>query len=139
MFLPAAYAKETGFTLIEFCVSVLILTVGLLALLKTVDLSISQNASGKMRNDGVFMADEMMSRERVKPFAQISSYTTPRTRSIDYGLTVKSFSIAKQVDGMPPPPATPTSKRVQLTVSWQDKGTTKNHYLTTVISDLPAN
>ena len=139
MFLPAAYGKDTGFTLIEFCVSVLILMVGLLALLKTVDLSISQNDTNKMRNDAVLIADEVMSRERVRPFAQISTYTTPRTRSINYGLTVKNFSVAKQVTAMPPSPATATSKNVQLTVSWQNRGITKDHNLTTVISDLPAN
>lgn len=137
MFPVAAYGKNRGFTLIEFCVSVLILSVGLLALLNTVNLSISQNATTKMRNDAVLIADEMMSRERVKPFDQISSYTTPRTRSMNYGLTVKNFTIAKQVDGNAG--GTVASKRVQLTVSWQDKAATKNHYLTTIISNVPAN
>lgn len=135
MILSATYDKDNGFTLIEFVVAVLILTVGLLALLKTVDISISQNASNKMRNDAVIIADEVMSREKVKPYAQILSANS--TRTINYGLTVKNYSIAEQVTGMGGTP--PTSKRVQLTVSWQDKGTTKNHYLTTIISDVPAN
>jgi len=134
MILSATYGKDTGFSLIEFVVAVLILTVGLLALLKTVDFSISQNASNKMRNDAVFIADEVMSRERVKPFAQILSANS--TRTITYGLTVKNYSITEQVTGMGGTP--PSSKRVQLTVSWQDKGATKYHYLTTIISDVPA-
>jgi type IV pilus assembly protein PilV len=135
MILSATYGKLNGFTLIEFVVAVLILTVGLLALLKTVEISIAQNASNKMRNDAVIIADEVMSRERVKPFARIISANS--TRTINNGLTVKNYSIAELVTGMGGTP--PTSKRVQLTVSWQEKGAKKNHYLTTIISEVQAN
>lgn len=135
MFLPAVYGDDAGFTLVEFLAAILIMAVGLLGLLETVNLAISQNASNKMRSDAVIIADEVMSRERVRPFAQISSVNA--TRTINYGLTVKTYSIAKHVTDMGGAP--PTSKNVQLTVSWQDKMATKSHHLTTIISDTPTN
>jgi type IV pilus assembly protein PilV len=133
MILPVKFSKESGFTLVEFVVAVLILLVGLLALLQTVTYSITVNDTNKMRNDATLMADEIMSRERVKPFANIVT-ASPITRSINYGLTTKNLTVTETVTDM-----TTTSKRVQLTVSWQDKGATKNHYLTTIISAVPAN
>ena len=57
--LPAArLADNRGFTLIEVMVAILIMTIGMLALLQTVNLAIVHNTSNKLRNDGIVFADE---------------------------------------------------------------------------------
>ena len=132
MIIPVKLSKKSGFTIVEFLVAVLILTVGLLGLLRTVSYSISVNDSNKMRNDASLMADEIMSRERVKPYTSIAT-AAPYPRSINYGLTTKVFTVTEAVTPMG---LTQQSKQVRLTVSWQNRGVTYNHYLTTIISNV---
>lgn len=131
MLLPAAFGKDTGFTLIEFAVAMLIMTVGVLALLQTVNLSINANASNKKRNDAVVIADQMMGAMKVLPFNSVVDGGVSKTSNA--GLVFTNYSVVQKVTGIPNNIA-PTSKNVQITVSWRDKHVKKSHSLTTLIS-----
>jgi type IV pilus assembly protein PilV len=125
-----AYAKdkEAGFTLIEFLVAVVILTVGLLALLETVNTAISYNLSNKMQSDAVVIADQVMGTQRTRAFADISS--TKNKIQSKLGLGFVNYSVVKVVANVGD-----KSKRVQITVSWRHKKVKKDHSLTTIISN----
>jgi type IV pilus assembly protein PilV len=51
MVLLVSLNKRTGFTLIEFCVAVLIMMVGLLGLLQAINLATEQNLASIRRNE----------------------------------------------------------------------------------------
>jgi len=57
----SALKNNNAFTLIEFVVSVLILTVGLLGLLQTINTAISNNMGNTLRNEATVVADEQLS------------------------------------------------------------------------------
>lgn len=128
MFLPAGYSKKTGFTLIEVMVAMLIMTVGLMALMQTLNFAISHNFSNKLRNDAVMIADRAMGHERVKPFASI--FDANSTARVPFALGFVNYSVLKKVT-----PIGSTSKKIQFDVTWRDKQVKKHHYLTTTISD----
>jgi type IV pilus assembly protein PilV len=137
MFQPAACGSKRGFTLIEFVVATLILSVGVLGLLKMVALSVSTNASTRMRTNATIVADYAMGMERVKPFAQITSSNASSPALVTQAIAGRGFmnySVTKKVTWLGG-----TSKSVRFTVSWHDKKTTYNHYLTTIVTNAQTN
>jgi len=132
MQLPAPFGEDSGFTLIEFVVAVFIMSIGVLALLQTVNLSISANASNKKRNEAVVIADQMMGAVKVLPFNAASlnpSTSTGFIKTSNAGLVFTNYSVVQQVG-----PLMGTTKNVMITVSWRDKQVKKNHSLSTLIS-----
>lgn len=119
---------NTGFTLIEFLVAVVILTVGLLGLLNSLNVSIHHNMSNKNRADAILLADQVLSNDRARPFADISS--TRRVVASRAALGFVNYSVAKTVVA-----TTTTTKRVSLRVKWREKGVSKEHQMTTLISN----
>jgi type IV pilus assembly protein PilV len=135
MLLNALRGKQTGFTLIEFVVAVGILTIGILALLQTVNFAIVQNSSNKMRNDSVLIADQAMGTERARKFEDIIS--SGSLVSNKAGLGFVNYSVVNTVT-----PLTGHSLasdhiagaiKLQVRVSWRDKQVRKTHSLTTTI------
>jgi prepilin-type N-terminal cleavage/methylation domain-containing protein len=70
-----AFLNNKGFTLIEFMVSIFILTVGLLGLLSAINLSLSRNMETQLRNEAVSVLDKEMARELSKGYNNISTST----------------------------------------------------------------
>ena len=137
MFQPAVCGKNRGFTLIECMVATLILTVGVLGLLKMVALSVSTNASTRMRSNALLVADSAMGQERVRPFAQITSTNASSPALLKQAAAGKGFlnySVSEQVVHLGS-----TSKSVRFTVSWHDKGTVHRQYLSTVVTNAQTN
>ena len=126
MLQPVAHVKD-GFTLIEFLVALLIMTVGLLGLLKSVNVSIMQNSSNKNRNFAVTLADQVATNDHARPFADISS--TSRLVPVRSGLGFVNYSVAKSVSS-----PTTTTKNITLRIKWREKGKIKEQQMTTLIS-----
>jgi type IV pilus assembly protein PilV len=136
MLLPAQYSKTGGFTLLEFLVAVLIMMVGLLALLQSVNIAIEMNGSNKKRTDAINIADRMMMEEKAfingRTFSQISSAPISTTKKSYAGLGFVNYSIVET-----PKTLSSATKRIMITVSWREKGVRKEHSLTTLISVPP--
>ena len=67
--------NNQGFTLIEFLVAIVILMVGLLGLLQTVNYAIVNNTTNQLRQEALLLADERMNLEKSKKFTAISTHT----------------------------------------------------------------
>lgn len=72
-----AFLSNKGFTLLEFMVSIVILTVGLLGLLSAINVALSRNMETQLRNEAVSVLDKEMAREMSKGYYNISTTTTP--------------------------------------------------------------
>jgi len=87
---PASF-NNRGFTLIEFLVAIVILMVGMLGLLQTVNYAIAHNTTNQLRQGALQLADEQINLEKAKPFDLISAAVSP-------GL-VRSYPVARLVNG----------------------------------------
>lgn len=124
-----AIRNNSGFTLIEFVVAVLILMVGLLGLLQTVNTAISSNMVNQLRNEGVVVADQELGRQLAKGFqnASTSAANYLVTRKVLNGF--RNYSVTRHNL-----PAFSNSKQVTLTVKWKYKNTLYSHDASAVIS-----
>jgi len=131
--------NEHGFTLIEFVVSVLILMVGLLGLLQSVNMAMEKNVQNVFRNEAYAVANDRLISDTSKSFAALSTTTStgkvfsvsrnPRGLNKNYSIT----EVVTQITGVGQS-GSPASKKIDLTVQWSYKNNSYSHMATTVLS-----
>ncbi len=135
-----ALSDNRGFTLVEFLVAIVILTVGILGLLQTVNLSISHNMVNQLRLDGTIVADGELSRELAKGgssigFNAISTPTSPYVSRYNVRRTVlngfRNYSVTRTNSNI-----TANTKQVTVQVAWRYKGNRYRHEASSLISRL---
>jgi len=126
------HLDNRAFTLIEFLVAIVIISVGLLGLLQSVNFAISANSSSLKRGNAVVIADQVMNMQRTLPFSLVQAKNSSAQIRTNAGFI--NYSINRTI------PLTPTAstKQVTVTVSWRDRGAKKQHDLSTLITDMPA-
>jgi type IV pilus assembly protein PilV len=128
--------NNRGFTLIEFVAAVVILMVGLLGLLQTVNVAISTNKVNQLRNEGVIAADQEISRQMAKGFDLIS--TACIVSNTDCGCSsiisrpmlngVQNYTVCR--DGTD----YSNSRQIRIQVRWNYKNVPYTHDATAIIS-----
>ncbi|MBU5613303.1 type IV pilus modification PilV family protein [Geomonas azotofigens] len=68
--------NESGFTLVELMVAMLIMMVGLVGLLQTVNIAIEYNLKNQMRNEVARVAQDQMNGMRARAFDAVSAVAT---------------------------------------------------------------
>jgi type IV pilus assembly protein PilV len=126
---------NSGFTLIEVLIAMVILTVGLLGLLETINLAISQNLQTQLRNDAVIVADDFMMGARSLPFENISCSECPGTPhrylvKRQSKSVMKNYSVVKTVTEL----SADQTKEIALEISWSAKNQRKSHSLSTIVA-----
>ena len=124
-----ARANEKGFTLIEFLVAIVIIAVGLLGLLQTVNFSIDRNMTTLLRDEAVRLADERMMREKSKVFTAISTNTVTENVAVNVANAFKNYSVAKTTSEV-----TSNTKNIQIDVTWRYKGQNYGHTMSSLVS-----
>ncbi|HEY4745505.1 MAG TPA: prepilin-type N-terminal cleavage/methylation domain-containing protein [Desulfuromonadaceae bacterium] len=115
------FSNSAGFTLVEFLVAIVIMLVGLLGLLQTVNTSLSHNLANQLRNEAVAVADRQMSLELAKGFDQVD--TTPMSTFVQRPILTgfRNFSVIRTGTAMT------NSKQVNIEVRWKYKGSAYSH------------
>ncbi|MDD2733494.1 MAG: prepilin-type N-terminal cleavage/methylation domain-containing protein [Desulfuromonadaceae bacterium] len=127
--------KNSGFTLIEFLVAIVILMIGLLGMLSGVNLAIEKTVETSLRNEAITLADERMMHKRAKAFSALSTGTTnaPQSETSRFFRGVyKNYSVQEIVTQ-----STPNSKEIILNVSWKFKNRKSTHSISSFVSTTP--
>jgi type IV pilus assembly protein PilV len=125
--------KNTGFTLIEFMVAIVILMVGMLGMLQGINIAMSKNVESLLRNEAVSVADEIMTRNKVRTFASISTtVANPNWQSVPRTTrgVFKNYSVQKIVTLV----TQKNSKEILINVAWNYKNSRKTHSISSVVS-----
>lgn len=120
--------SEQGFTLIEFLVAIVILMVGLLGLLQTVNIALQHNLNSQLRSEAVAVADSLMAKELSKGFDLVSTTTRNMTENRQMLRSFKSYSAQRTGSALS------YSKQVSIRVWWKHKGATYSHETNSVVS-----
>lgn len=116
-----------GFTLIEVLVASIILTIAMLGILETMVLSMQQNLNNYSKNESVRIAEQRMNELRNTSFASLASGSSTVTRS--FKNFTKNFSVVWNVTAL-----TANSVAIQVVVSWNIRGKSYSHSITSIIS-----
>lgn len=118
-----------GFTLVEFLVAIVILMVGLLGLLQTINVAVDQGLGNVFRNEAVTAVDDLMMKRRAKAFDSLSTGTKFTIYSTPVRGIRKKYNIEENIVSV-----TPNSKQISIDASWTKKNNTYKHSATTVVS-----
>lgn len=129
-----AISNNLGFTLIEVLISIIIMMVGLLGLLQTINVALNHNIQNQLRNEAVMVADQVLARKISElstsssqaDFQSFENYTNSR-RSINNGF--RNYSI--KIQGVVVPVH---SLRVNVNVNWKHKDVRYEHGAMTIIT-----
>lgn len=120
---------QNGFTLVEFLVAIVILMIGLLGLLQTINVAIDQDLGNVFRNEAVVVVDEAMMKKRAKAFDSVSTGVRTYTEQRIVRGIPKTFTMEERVDSV-----TTNSKQISIDARWTKKNSTYNHSATSVVS-----
>lgn len=118
--------KQSGFTLIEFCVATLIMMVGILGLLQAVNMATSQNLSTVVRKEATMIADEQMVATKYGNYTSVKSGSLSVARKIRGGYN--NYSVYRTVTA-----AGPSSKEVTISVRYRLKNKIQSHAISTLV------
>lgn len=138
---PTVKSNDCGFTLVEFLVAIVILMVGMLGLLQTVNYAINHNMTNQLRQEALVLADEWMNREKVKAFDRISSPSTftpnltpPYLRSIPLNQRLVNGAFRNYSVTMTTNDTSPQSKNIDIQVTWNYKGQRFVHSISSLVT-----
>jgi type IV pilus assembly protein PilV len=135
------FLNKKGFTLIEFMVAILIMTVGLFGLLSAMNVALSKDKQTQLRNEAISVLDKQMAQELSKGFNNISTTYMVTTRTshvmnanVNYTLTRNPLNIGQTISSLN---NAPTSKIVTYQVSWYWNNVPQPPYSATSVSSQP--
>lgn len=126
-------SNERGFTLIEMLMAMLVMTVGLLGLLQSVQSAYRQILSDRVREEAVALAEEQMHDWRRLSFKNITGDTKLSSKGREIGGTKRDFKVTRKKE--PPGPATPPTTKMTVSVSWEIEESTLRHSIYTLKTD----
>ena len=134
--------NKRGFTLIEVLIAMTLLLIGIMALLYTVSISISNNLQNVLRDEAVNVAAQQMTFVRNTPFNTIAG-TIPigSTATISIGLSSGTGIIARNLRNTSVAYTVQTNVTVmtadtlsvQVIVSWSYRGAVARHSVTSMM------
>ena len=127
--------NNSGFTLVEVMMAMLIAVIGMFGVLETISVTLQHNLKNELRNEGVKVGEKYMTELRGKNFGRYSvAYTTftakrkVRGASKDYTVERTTQTLASDETG------SPTSMRLQVVVRWAFRNTSSQNRVVSVVA-----
>jgi len=135
---------NSGFSLIEVMMAILILMVGMLGLLQAINLAVEVNLRNQVREEAVYIGQRVMSEMRGKGFDNISVATTPTDMYTysDYQVPSKlrgasrSYTVSRRSVVLSTVNLQPVTKQLEVVVKWTYKGVGYENRVVSPISIL---
>lgn len=112
--------NESGFTLVELLVAMVIMLIGLLGLFQSVNIAMEYNLKNQMRNEVNRVAQDAMNKMRSLPFESVSSASTEEVPTKIRNSTRK-YIVSKTVTAITNPTSEIISRKYQVDVTWTYK------------------
>ena len=118
----AALPSDSGFSLVEVIMAILILMVGMLGLLQAINLATETNLRNQLRDEAVFVGERVMSELRGRGFDNISATYAATTLPSRLRGVSRTYGIQKSSTVLSTENALPVTKQLRVVVTWTYKG-----------------
>lgn len=122
------FRNNSGMTIVEVLMALIIVLIVSLALLQTALLGIDSNMRNVLRDEAVRVAEQDMDTVRNAPFASIGNSTSSVTR--DLRNADVPYSVTRTVNTL-----NTDNKQVSISVGWTWKGQNYVHNISTIVRD----
>lgn len=122
-----------GFTLVEVMVAIVIMMVGMLGLLQSINVAIEYNLRNHLRDEAVYVGEKYMNIQRGKPFDKLSTIYGTRYEPSKIRGIGKLYSVDMTATDLSTDPVTP-SKQLEIVVKWTYKGVAYENRVTAPVS-----
>ena len=126
--------NRNGFTLIEFCIAVLIMMVGLMGLLQAINMATVQNLANMLRGEAVALADEKIIDAKKAVVSKATFDALIDSNNLITNRQVRgvfcNYSVVTSVR-----PLSGNSKEITLRVAWRYKGSKLIHNVSSMVSN----
>lgn len=127
--MPTTSNCDSGFTIIEVLAAVLIMMIGLLGLLQSINVALSHDMRNKLRDEAVILAEEQLNKFRMYSTGLATgTYVGDAARNIK-GVD-KIFRVTKDWATVS---STDAARKLTVTVNWSYKNVSASHSITSVI------
>lgn len=125
-------SNNAGFSLVELLVAMVITLIGMLGLLQGINLALDTTLANSMRNEGVAVAEQIMSQSKQQIFANITATGVKvlPAESRRFRNAIKDYSVVKEVVVLGD-----KSKRIQVGTTWMHRGSRFEHHISTVVTN----
>jgi len=122
-----------GFTLVEMLMAMLVMTVGLLGLLQSVQMAYQHSLRNRVREGAVHLAEERMHDWRRTPFTDIKT-PSPKDERVEKRLGGAGviYTVTKEVAEMGSSSPFKPAKKLTVGVTWTVKGEPARHEIYTM-------
>lgn len=128
---------NSGFTLTEFLIAIVILMVGLLGMLQGINLAMDKSMENVFRNESLMVADEYMMAKRSRAFEVLSTTTAPvgiissprYTRGV-----YKNYSVVQSVNFISGQDYVNGTKEIVVRVAWSYRNKKYSNTISSFVS-----
>lgn len=130
--MPTAKRRNSGFTLVEVMVAMLILFISMMAALWALTYSIEHNLETLMLDEAVKIGEQQMTALRSLKFSDLATSTAATEVKITRNF--RNFGVLYTVTWNVQNLSTDNSRAIQVLVSWTHKGRKHEHSISTIVS-----
>ena len=125
-------SNNRGFTLIEMMVAMVVVMVGMVGLLSTIDVAMQQTTKNQLREIAVSVGEEQMRTMLAIPVASLTTFSNTTTPSRPYRNGNVNFTVTRGTTLYPVSPQGNQSAEITVTVEWKVRGANNQHQIKTV-------
>lgn len=126
--------NNDGFTLVELMVAMIIMAVGMLGVLETINVSLQHNLKNELRNEGLKVGERYMADLRGKAFTSYSDAYTPMVVSSRFRRVSKPFVVERSTLVMANDATGATSRQLTVSVKWAYRNVTSVNRVVSVVA-----
>jgi len=126
---PTSIKNNCGFTLIEVMVAIVIMAVGMLGVLETINVSLQHNLKNELRNEAIRIGERYMAEFRGSDFDNLTDAYTDVSVQSKIRSADKMFTVERSTEGL-----SANARRVTVVVKWTYRNQEYQNRLVSVVA-----